>query len=59
MENLMRAIDKILQDKNREIDLLIWEKESLEKMVMELKKEISELYIDIEKYRENEVNRYE
>jgi hypothetical protein len=50
MEALMRAIDKILKDKNTEIDLLRWENERL-------RKENAELNIDIEKYKENEVNR--
>ena len=50
MENLMRAIDNILKDKNTEITLLKWEIESL-------KKENAELKYDIEKYKENEVNR--
>lgn len=50
METLMRAIDKILKDKNTEIDLLRWENERL-------KEKNKELEIDIEKYKENEVNR--
>ena len=50
MENLMRAIDNILKDKNTEITILKWEIESL-------KKENAELKYDIEKYKENEVNR--
>ena len=52
MENLMRAIDKILKDKNTEIDLLRWENDRL-------REEIKGLKNDIEKYRENEVNRYQ
>lgn len=50
MEALMRAIDKILNDKNTEIDILRWENERL-------RKENAELKNDIEKYKENEVNR--
>ena len=50
METLMRAIDKILKDKNTELDLLRWENERL-------RGEIKELKNDIEKYEENEVNR--
>ena len=64
MEALMKAINDILEDKDTRITLLKWEKERAEKEVAELKKEIEELrheiaglYIDIEKYKENEVNR--
>lgn len=57
MENLMRAIDKILNDKETSILILKLDKERLEREVAELRKEIAELKIDIEKYKENEVNR--
>ena len=57
MENLMRAIDKVLSDKETSILILKLDKERLEREVAELRKEITELKIDIEKYKENEVNR--
>ena len=59
METLMKAINDILETKDTSISLLKWEKERLEKEILELKKEISELRYDIEKYKENEVNRDE
>ena len=55
----MKAINDILETKDTSISLLKWEKERLEKEILELKKEISELRYDIEKYKENEVNRDE
>ena len=57
MEALMKAIDEIIKDRDTRITLLKWEKDRLEKEVAELKKENAELKIDIEKYKENEVNR--
>ena len=50
METLMKAINDLLEKKDTEISLLQWEIETLKKANAELKK-------DIEKYRENEVNR--
>ena len=47
MEALLRAINKILIEKDEDISLLKWENESL-------KKEIKALKMDIEKYKENE-----
>ena len=46
----MKAINDILKEKDTTITLLRWEKERLEKENAELKN-------DIEKYKENEVNR--
>lgn len=57
MEALMKAINDTLEAKDTSISLLKWEKERLEKEVAELKKENESLKIDIEKYKENEVNR--
>lgn len=50
METLMKAINEILEQKDTEIMCLKWENEHL-------KQEIAELKNDIEKYKENEVNR--
>ena len=50
MEALWKEISKLLEKKNEDISLLKWENERL-------KKEIAELKVDIEKYKENEVNR--
>ena len=50
METLIKEIDKLLEEKNSRIDLLKWEVEYL-------KKENAELKTDIEKYKENEVNK--
>lgn len=50
METLFREINEILASKNTEITLLKWE-------IERLKKENTELKNDIEKYKENEVNR--
>ena len=50
MEALFRAIDEILVAKNSEIHILKWEKEILENKIAKLEE-------DIEKYKENEVNR--
>ena len=47
MEALLRAINKILIEKDDDIDMLKWENERLKAEVKELKK-------DIEKYKENE-----
>ena len=57
METLMKAINKILEDKDMEIYLLNYTKERLEKENEEMRAEIAELKKDIEKYEENEVNR--
>lgn len=57
MEALMKAINDILEDKDTRITFLKWEKERAERENAELKKEIEELKVDIEKYKENEVNR--
>ena len=57
METLMKAINKILEDKDMEIYLLNFAKERLEKENEEMRMEIAELKKDIEKYEENEVNR--
>ena len=50
METLMRAINDILETKDSDISILKWENERL-------RTEIAELKADIEKYKENEVNR--
>ena len=50
MEALMKALNDIIQSKDTTISIQKWEIESL-------KKENAELKIDIEKYKENEVNR--
>ena len=50
METLLKAINDILEAKNTDISLLKWENKRL-------KEEIAELKVDIEKYKENEVNR--
>ncbi len=39
METLMKEINKILEAKNTEIDILRWEKSILEKEIEKLKKE--------------------
>lgn len=46
----MKEINDILEEKNTRISILKWENERLQK-------EIAELKNDIEKYKENEVNR--
>ena len=50
MEALFKAINDVLQSRDDSIYLLEWENERL-------KAEIAELKNDIEKYKENEVNR--
>ena len=50
METLIREINGILENKNKEINILKWENEML-------RKENAELKQDVEKYKENEVNR--
>ena len=50
MEALMKALNDIIEKKDSEIWLLKYKNESLEKENAELKN-------DIEKYKENEVNR--
>ena len=50
MDALFKAINDILQSRDDSIYLLKWENERL-------KAEIAELKNDIEKYKENEVNR--
>lgn len=50
MEALFKAINDILKEKGESISLLKWENERLRKENVELKQ-------DIEKYKENEVNR--
>ena len=57
MEALMKALNDIIQSKDTDICLKRWEIERLNKEIEELKKENAELKIDIEKYKENEVNR--
>ena len=57
METLMQEINNLLEEKNSTISILKWEKERMEKEILELKKEMSSLYYVIEKYKENEVNR--
>lgn len=59
MEALMKAINDILAKKDDRIAILVWEKERAEREVAELKAVIAELRQDIEKYKENEVNRDE
>jgi cell division septum initiation protein DivIVA len=46
----MKEIDKLLEAKNTDINLLRWENERL-------REKIKELENDIEKYKGNEVNR--
>ena len=48
METLMREINKVIESKNTDIEILKWENERL-------RAEIAELKEDIEKYKENEV----
>ena len=50
MEVLTHEINDVLKSKNAKIAILEWE-------VEKLKKENAELRVDIEKYKENEVNR--
>lgn len=50
METLLKEINKLLESKNETIDILRWENERL-------KKENEDLKCDIEKYKENEVQR--
>ena len=50
MEALFKAINDILKEKDESISLLKWENGRL-------KEENAELKQDIEKYKENEVNR--
>ena len=50
METLLKEIDKHLESKNDTIDTLKWKVEYLER-------ENAELRNDIEKYKENEVNK--
>lgn len=57
MEALMKAINDIIQSKDSTITIQKWEIESLQRQIAELRKENEELKIDIEKYKENEVNR--
>ena len=73
MEAVLKAINDALVSKDTDITLKKWEIERLQKEVAELKNEIEklgrentklrleimELNVDIEKYKENEVNRYE
>ena len=49
MEEVMKAINEVLKEKETSITLLRFENDRL-------KREISELKNDIEKYKENEVN---
>lgn len=50
METLMKEINKLLETKNADIDILRWENERL-------RAENTELKNDIEKYKENEAQR--
>ena len=50
METLIKEINNLLEAKNDKIAILEWKVKSLEKENAELKN-------DIEKYKENEVNR--
>ena len=50
MKTLMQELNNLLEEKNAKIMLLEWE-------VSQLKKENEELKNDVEKYKENEVNR--
>ena len=50
MKALMKAIDEMFERKDNRIELLEWENKRL-------KAEIEDLKNDIEKYKENEVNR--
>ena len=49
MEEVMKAINEVLKEKETSITLLRFENDRL-------KREIAELKNDIEKYKENEVN---
>jgi hypothetical protein len=51
----MKELNKILEAKNGEIDLLRWENERLRRENERLLLENAELKNDIEKYKENEV----
>ena len=50
METLMKELNNLIEAKNTEISILKWENEML-------RKENAELKQDIDKYKENEVNR--
>ena len=50
METLLKELNHVLEEKNEKIALLEWQNKRFEKEIAELKK-------DIEKYKENEVNR--
>ena len=50
METLLKEINELLKAKNETIEMLSWR-------IQYLEKENAELKIDIEKYKENEVNR--
>ena len=52
MKTLMQELNNILESKNADISILKWENERL-------RAENAELKADIEKYKENEANRYE
>lgn len=57
MEAVLKAINDALAEKDSTISIQKWEIERLKKENAELKKENAELKVDIEKYKENEVNR--
>ena len=55
METLLKELDRILEEKNRRIDLLEWQNKNLENACAGLKKRVAELETDVRMYQENEV----
>ena len=53
----MKAINDILEEKNRAINLYKWQIEKLEKENAELKEKNEALENDVKMYQENEENR--
>ena len=57
MEALLKAINEIIEEKDRAISFLKWEKEDLKKENAELKEKVNALEADVEMYQENEENK--